>query len=695
MTQRSKNEISILIVDDELGMRDFLSYELGAQGYQISTASDGLEALAIVRSKPIDLVISDMKMPRMDGVTALEEIKKINPNIEVIMATGFGTIESAVGAMKKGAYDFIQKPYNVEEIVALVEKAMEKNDLKTLIAIYESSRAVFSTVDLDELLELVMDLVQKSLRADEGSLMFLDDSQKLYVASSKGLDERVAREVHLGLGDRVAGLAAQQRRALLLIGGLEKYPEFQGIKGNDRIGSSIVVPLLFRDELFGILTLNRAKGRDNFNSSDLRLASIFASQVAQAVRNAKLFRVLETKVEELRKAYKTLEETKTELVASEKLAAIGRLVSGVAHEINNPLTSVLGFTEILLSSEGENPMKESLAIVLHEAQRCQKIVQDLLLFTRHKKMSLELTRIDHLADEILEALSLDLKKNSVEVVKNYSDSPPILVDPSQIQQVFLNLIKNAIQAMEAVPQGRKITVSIQLPAPKKMRVAFRDNGPGITAENIDKIFEPFFTTKGVGKGTGLGLSLSYGIIQRHGGCILVDSKPGNGTSFIVEIPMVTEQSPVDRESPDPASEGGPALALTFKGKRILIVEDEEPIRFYLKKLLSYPGCLVETAPDGESALSLLSTEEFDAVLCDCLMPGLDGMKLYEKVLGIKPSAAARFIFVSGCSADEKFEIFLQKHKLSRVTKPFLPQQLLSAIAALFRSATFKNGHGGQ
>ena len=678
MTQRNKSEVRVLVVDDEPGMRDMLSFELGSQGYKVFTAGDGLEAITVVRAQMIDLVISDIKMPRMDGVAALAEIKKINPNIEVIMATDFGTIETAVDAMKNGAYDFIQKPYNLDEISALVEKALEKNELKTMIALYESSRAIFSTVHLDDLLALVMDLIQKGLRADEGSILFLDAQKKLYIVASKGIDQAISKQVHLEMGERIAGWAAEKRKELLLINGLEKYPEFSHIDQNERIGSAIVVPLIHQEDLLGVLTLNRLTSHENFNSTDLRHACIFASQVSQAVRNARLFQNLENKVEELKKAYRQLDETKTQLVDSEKLAAIGRLLAGIAHEINNPLTSILGYSEMLLQSDMKSELKEDLTTVFHEAQRCRKIVQDLLTFARRSRPITERADIGTLIDQTLESLALEVEKNSVRVKKNYGAYPSIYVDPMQIQQVFMNIVKNAIQAMEKTTKEKQIEITISMPTAQSLRIVFSDSGPGINKEDLDRIFEPFFTTKGIGKGTGLGLSLSYGIVQQHGGSLLVESQKGKGTSFIIEIPAVTQKK-------EEAGSADSKTALSQKTledlgkKRILIVEDEEPIRIFLKRLLSTKGLQVEMAADGETAVSLMDQQTFDLVLCDYLIPKMNGIQVFEKIKKMQPALAKRFIFVSGCSTDKVLDAFLHQNKLLRITKPFVPDQLISIV----------------
>ncbi len=675
MSKREKKEIRILVVDDEPGMRDLLSYELGSQGYQVFTAVDGLDAVAKVKTQALDLVISDIKMPKMDGISALDEIKKINPGLEVIMATGFGTIDTAVSAMKKGAYDFVQKPYNIEEIGALIEKALEKNELKTLIALYESSQAVFSTVNLKELLDLVMSLIQSGLKADEGSLMFLDESQKLYIACSKGLSDDLINQVQLQIGERIAGLAAQKRQEFLIINGLDKYPEFQGVSSNPRIGSSIVIPLISQNELLGVLTLNRIAGHENFNSVDLRSASIFASQVAQAVRNAKLFQALEQKIGELKSAYQMLDETKSQLALSEKLAAVGRLVAGIAHEINNPLTSVLGYIDLLLQSDVHGPVREDLTIVFREAQRCQKIVQDLVIFARRQKPVMELSQISELIDQILDSFSLELQKKAVEVKRNYTPCPAIYVDPLQMQQVFLNLIKNAGQALESVKSGRRIEISLLMANPSTMRMIFSDNGPGIPKENLDRVFEPFFTTKEVGRGTGLGLSLSYGIVQQHGGHLLIESENGKGTAFIIEIPAVTEKK--EKNLAEEAS-AHPKVSLHGR-KKILIVEDEAPIRNFLKRLLMAQDFDLDTAENGAIAFSKMNQTDFDLVLCDFLIPETNGMQLYDQVKKVKPKLAERFIFVSGCSADKLFDDFLRQNKLLRITKPFVPDQLLNLV----------------
>lgn len=299
--ERNKNEICILIVDDEPMPRDVLCQELNTAGYRTVISIDGVDAIQKIKEQKFDLVISDIKMPRMDGLTFLREAKNIAPNIEVIMLTVYGTVELAVAALKEGAYDFIQQPYNSNEILAVIDKALEKKELNVLIALYEASKIMFSKVKLADLLVLVMDLIQKVLEADEVSIMLINEEKKLYIAACRGIDKEIADKVRLDIGERISGKVCEDKQGRLLIDGLTNYPEFSKIAPKPRIGSSIVIPIIFQDDVFGVLNLARLKGHQDFDSFDYKSASIFISQLAQAIQNAKLYQVLEKKIEEVQK----------------------------------------------------------------------------------------------------------------------------------------------------------------------------------------------------------------------------------------------------------------------------------------------------------------------------------------------------------------------------------------------------------
>ncbi len=529
----------ILVVDDEQGIRDLLSYELTSQGYHVTTAADGEEAVALVGKENFNVIISDVKMPKMDGLETLEAVKKIDPDVEVIMITGYGTIETAVTAMKAGAYDFVQKPFsNIQELFALVEKATEKRDLKALLAVYEASKAVFTSVRTEDMLSTVIGLTRRILRADDVSIMLPEEDGKFFRVAAQVGGRESRKDTRVALGERVAGKVALSKEPVIINGSIEKDSRFKGTEPMRAIKSAIVYPLVLNGQVLGILNANRIERDDPFGAVDLRSATIFGSQIAQALFNSKLFKELEDKASRLEEAYARLEEAQKQLVQTEKLAAIGQLAAGVAHELNNPLTGILGFAQLLLQEEGlTSQQREDLESIYKQSQRCRTIIQNLLQFSHRKDPRMEPIDLSPLIDDTLRLVQYDFKTSGVDIqVKIPKNLPKILADPNQLQQVFLNLLTNARQATDQ-KKGARIHVLVEAKE-GALVVVFRDNGIGISPENVGKIFDPFFTTKPVGKGTGLGLSITYGIIQQHKGTIRAESELGQGTSFIITLPVV-------------------------------------------------------------------------------------------------------------------------------------------------------------
>ncbi|MBI4386186.1 MAG: response regulator [Elusimicrobia bacterium] len=530
MVKTQRELVKILVVDDELGMRDLLSHELKAHGFSVVAAANGEDALAKIQKEKFHLVISDVKMPRMDGLKMLDAVKKMAPDIEVIMSTGYGTIEMAVSAMKKGAYDFVQKPFNVDEILALVEKALEKSELRALVALYESSRAIFSSIRLEEMLSIVAQLASQILKADDASIMTLGPDGHFEVVVAVGLDkDDVRKRSRVALGERVAGKVAEGKDPVIISGPIQEDARFSDVESLRDIRSSIVFPLILKGEVLGVLNANRTTNEEPFNASHLRHATIFGSQIAQALHNAKLYRELEQKILQI-------QEMHLQLVQSEKLAAVGQLAAGIAHEINNPLTGILGFAEFLL--QGDNlfaEQREDVEEILSESKRVRDIVQNLLKFSRPRKPKMEPVAVLEVLKPVLRLVQYDFRHAHLAIKMNVSEDPLwVFGDAAQIEQVFLNIVTNARQAMEGKKDG---VLEIQAKeAGQRVSIRFKDHGCGISPENLSRIFDPFFTTKPVGKGTGLGLSVSYGIIQQHKGMIRVESRPGAGSTFIVELP---------------------------------------------------------------------------------------------------------------------------------------------------------------
>ena len=382
---------------------------------------------------------------------------------------------------------------------------------------------------------------------------------------------------------------------------------------------------------------------------------------------------------ELEKTVDTLKSTQQQLVQSEKLCAIGEFVAGVAHELNNPLTAVVGFSELLKETGQVDKWRMYSDRIFQAAMRCKKIVQSLLSFARRDKPQREPASANDLIETVLDIIGYSLRTSNIEIVKQLKPTlPMVMADAHQIQQVLLNIIGNAQQAMEASqPYGRiKITTEFQAP---NVVITIEDNGPGIAPENMPKIFDPFFTTKEVGKGTGLGLSLCYGFIKEHGGNITAKSQLGKGATFTIEIPAI-ETATVKQ------ADAGPKVFKKGDGKRILIIDDEEPILSMIRDNLSSQGYNVETTTDGEKALRELEEKRFDVAICDWKMPGVSGRQIYDQLRDTNPKICQRMIFITGDVVNPQIRHFLKNENRPCVAKPFTLSEFQTAVEDILNAA---------
>jgi two-component system NtrC family sensor kinase len=379
---------------------------------------------------------------------------------------------------------------------------------------------------------------------------------------------------------------------------------------------------------------------------------------------------------ELQHTVNTLKTTQAQLVQSEKLSAVGEFVAGVAHELNNPLAAVMGFSEMLKDADVDEDLRRHLDLIFKSALRCRKIVQSLLSFARRHQPERKPVAVNKLIEEVLEIVAYQLKTSNVEVVCQFAPRLPlVLADGHQIQQVVLNLINNARQAIEAHQASGRITIRTDM-QDAVIRIAIHDNGPGISPENLSRIFDPFFTTKEVGKGTGLGLSLCYGLIREHGGSIAVTSEPGKGATFTIELPATADLAPSDSLAPAKAEA---SRSQEGAGKKILLVDDEHILLEMIREGLKRHGYDITSVNNGEMALRELHARNFDAICTDLKMPGLNGRQLYEWVRASRPESARRVIFMTGDVINESLQMFLDQEQLACLHKPFSVADLRQAI----------------
>lgn len=384
-----------------------------------------------------------------------------------------------------------------------------------------------------------------------------------------------------------------------------------------------------------------------------------------------------------------------QLLQAEKMAALGQTISGVAHELNNPLATILSWAERLAERNVDDKTRQGLEVILAESERAARIVRNLLTFARKRQTTRAMVDLNQVVRETLALRAYEQKVNNIQTVEALSNGlPDVFADGHQIKQVLLNLLINAEQACLGAHGRGTIVVRTSHDTDRGSAVLeVNDDGPGIAEERQGRVFDPFFTTKEVGQGTGLGLTVAYAIVQEHSGRIWLESSSGkastsakaaadktedrsraSGTSFFVELPVSGQHlnAPAARAAQQPIS------LEAFKGLRVLVVEDEPALAMAVSEALEDAGFTVDRAGDGEEGLTRLTEANYDLIVCDLKMPRIDGMQFYRAMAAATPALARRVIFVTGDVAGTDAERFLEETACRWLSKPFRLGDLLRA-----------------
>ncbi|MFZ0815990.1 MAG: ATP-binding protein, partial [Candidatus Sulfotelmatobacter sp.] len=528
--------------------------------------------------------------------------------------------------------------------------------------------------DLDEILNLTLRQVVSLFGAESGSVYLSDTDVPTYRrrAAWGPRSRDKSRPAEINFADGFGDLVMRSRAEVITA---EYLPHLTGAVAefirSSSDGSWIWVLFWGKDAPIGMMGL-RSHGEYEYSSGEENLLVAISRQLATTIEKVRLY-------EETCKAYEDLRRTQEQLLQSEKMSAVGQLIAGVAHELNNPLTAILGYAQ-LLESEGLNDRAQDyVAKMFKQAQRTHRVVQNLLSFARQRKPERSEVDIRKVLDETLALRDYDLKVNHINVEKDFAADPAVVVaDPHQIEQVFLNIINNAVDAV--LESGRAGKLKIRVFCENGCACAqFADDGPGI--KDPKRIFDPFYTTKSVGKGTGLGLSICYGIVKEHGGDITARNADEGGAVIDVRLPMATTAGAVVEAAPvvPPKREGA------IQG-RVLLVEEEEAVLEFERDVLAGAGASVVTAIKSEDVKTRLLSEPFDLMIMSGKMPADWNAK--EAYLWLKqhcPEMERHVLFTFSNGVEQGDErAFLQENNVPYLVKPFEVAELISQARRLLQ-----------
>ncbi|MDB5048523.1 MAG: hypothetical protein JWO30_1594 [Fibrobacteres bacterium] len=542
--------------------------------------------------------------------------------------------------------------------------ALQKSHRK-LSALNELGEAIISDIRLNHILEHVCKRVADTMDVAACSIFLIDSDNVLRLKASTGIAEEDKEKLQFQFGEGIAGTVFRQKKGLI-VNDVESDPRSEFIPHHPAAVKLLSIPLLIRDEPRGVMNIQNKKNGDDFTQEDLEILTIFSHQATVSVENFRLFK-------EVSKELQRVTELQGQLVQSEKLSAIGQLVAGVAHEINNPLGVILGYSELLRKKAVDESSIHSLDIIIQATERAAGIARNLLSFARKQEPKLTLLDVNDVVRSVQELLGNQFMLCNISVFTDLDlKARTVRADIQQLQQVFLNLLTNSMQALNAKKDGRIVIETRQRDG--SMTVAISDNGPGIKPEILPRIFEPFFTTKEVGKGTGLGLSICYGIVKEFGGEITINSSLGKGATFVIELPSAEFPA---KGKIEPSAAANIATVIPYK---VMVVDDEESIRSLLKDLLESYGARVLTAANASAALNLLRSNPVDIIVSDMKMPGMEVSEFYDLCLRDFPQYAKRFIFASGGIVGEDAEMFLERTGCEFINKPFAIRQIIEKVS---------------
>lgn len=630
---------NILIVDDEPLMCKSLQELLSLQGYRAVAVNSGREARQILAENTFDLALLDMNLPDTDGHQLMDYINTLRPETLVIIITGHATMDLAIGALKRGAYDFVQKPFEYEDLTKTIQNAVNQIRLKA------ENEMINNKLRLSE--ERYRHLVQNS-----PDIIYTLDEQGCFTFVS------VAAVPLLGYED--GRLIGEHYSAIIHDDDLKKAEGvFNERRTGDRATSSVELRLKISED-----GERAGSGEDKYLTVELKSNGMY-----EKTEDGSVGRYLGTYG--IARDISERKRLESRLQHAQKMEAVGTLAGGIAHDFNNLLMGIQGYASImLLDTEPDHPYYEKLKSIEQYVQRGAELTKQLLGFARGGKYDVKPVDLNGLVSRV--ARMFGRTKKEIVIHEQYEkDVWPVEADAGQIEQVLLNLFLNASHAM---PGGGDLTLAsenVVLETPfvkpfnlepgRYVKISVTDTGTGMDEATRQRIFEPFFTTNRMGHGTGLGLASAYGIIKNHRGIIDVDSREGEGSTFRFYLPSSTKS--VEPERPD-------QTRIIRGPETVLLVDDESMIIEVGQEILRALGYEVLSARSGEEAVRIYreKKETIDVIVLDMIMPGMGGGETFDRLKEIDPGV--KVLLSSGYSIEGMATDILERGCNQFIQKPF-------------------------
>ena len=528
-------ETRILVVDDDPAILRLCQRILERHGFEVKTATNARDALLMAEESDYDLLITDIRMPFMDGFELAARFRQIHSEAAVILITGFGSVETSIQALRKGVDGLLVKPFeSSKELIETVNHVLENRRyqtdaarLKVLRPLFDIMENIYSRVELVSLKQYLQELSGELLQAAEAGVYKLESSTSKWNLVY-GCDLNMLVEPHQVDWDRLVINSNDERLRIIQTDQLDDVILKNYLMKNDL--DILVVPV-FQEKAKFVLYFLRPKEYGKLSEADLEMAAIFSRQAVVAMENALLYKDLEKMIEQAK-------ESQRAILMAEKMSALGRLMGSLAHEMNNPLQAVRNCLHLSLRDDiSEEHRREYLNLAVLEIERLSTLAQNTLSFYRTNE--LERKRVDLLSviELVYELIKPQLNANGIELIKEFpSQAVELEMIQNQIQQVILNVLLNAMEALKSQPPPRKIWLEVCNELVDRVILSIEDNGKGLTADLEEKVFEPFFSTRQ--GGTGLGLSVSYDlVVDVHKGDIrFVTPVHGNGARVRITLP---------------------------------------------------------------------------------------------------------------------------------------------------------------